>query len=164
MRTGKTKVIIDTACHLYKAGKLNTVLIFAPNGVHRNWLLKEFPAHVWRSVPVATWLWETEACGSAGGNKLGAERKRKWEERRAHWWDTAKQSLTMDCLTVFAFNSESVTRDDVRYIIARLAKKRKCMAVWDESTDFRTPGSKRTKMMRALARRTAYRRILEGTV
>lgn len=37
------------------------------------------------------------------------------------------------------------------------------MAVWDEASDFRTPGSKRTKTARAIAQKAAYRRILEGT-
>ena len=37
MGTGKTKVSIDNACYLYKEGKVNVVLVVAPNSVYRNW-------------------------------------------------------------------------------------------------------------------------------
>jgi len=48
--TGKTKLIIDTACALFQAGKITGVLVVAPNGVHRNWVEDEIPAHCWPSV------------------------------------------------------------------------------------------------------------------
>jgi hypothetical protein len=38
MRTGKTKVIIDTAAYLYDQGKIDGLLIIAPKGNYRDWL------------------------------------------------------------------------------------------------------------------------------
>lgn len=42
MRTGKTKTIIDTACELFEAGQIDTVLIVAPAQVRDIWTEKEF--------------------------------------------------------------------------------------------------------------------------
>ena len=53
MRTGKSKVVIDTAA---RAG-FATVLLFAPNGVHGNWARRELPLHArqrWRAF-----VWDT---------------------------------------------------------------------------------------------------------
>ena len=36
--TGKTKVIIDTAAYLYNIGRIRTLVVVAPRGVHYNWL------------------------------------------------------------------------------------------------------------------------------
>jgi hypothetical protein len=109
---------------------------------------------MWDNVPYETQAWCT---GTAG-----ALHKAKPAGRE--WWHKHNSMALSAGLTWYAFNSESMTREDVRRIIAKLVKKRLCMVVWDEATDFRTPGSKRTLMARALARRVPYRRILEGTV
>ena len=44
--TGKSKLTIDTACMLWLAKKINGVVVIAPNGVHRNWIEEELPAHL----------------------------------------------------------------------------------------------------------------------
>ena len=44
--TGKSKLIIDTACWLWSRGLIDAVLVVAPNGVHRNWVENEIPDHV----------------------------------------------------------------------------------------------------------------------
>ena len=33
--TGKTKVALDTAAYLYLNGKIDTLVVIAPNGVHQ---------------------------------------------------------------------------------------------------------------------------------
>lgn len=163
MRTGKSKQIIDTASHLYKRGLIDCLIIFAPNGVHQNWVLREVPAHMWDSVPRHALGWQTRLAGLKGGNRLSKADKAAWEEAHAEWWAGYQKVVTFDGLTVISFNTESMTRPDIRKAVARLMKKRKCMVVWDESTDFRTPGSSRTLMSRAIAQRVAFRRILDGT-
>ena len=44
--TGKTKPVLDTATRLYDEGLIDALLVVAPNGVHRNWLTDEVPAHL----------------------------------------------------------------------------------------------------------------------
>ena len=43
--TGKTKVIIDNAAYLYAKGEITSLVVIAPNGVHRN-CLKEIDTHM----------------------------------------------------------------------------------------------------------------------
>ena len=44
--TGKSKITIDTAAWQFMNGKINLLLVAAPNGVHRKWIRKEIPAHL----------------------------------------------------------------------------------------------------------------------
>lgn len=163
MRTGKSKVTIDTACHLYREDRVDAVVVLAPNGVHENWIHRELPLHHWDTVERDTLVWRTDTAGDRGIDRVAAKERRGWQERHDAWWARSKRLLAGDRLAWFAFNSESMTRDDVRKLIARIVKKRRVLVVFDESHDFRTPGSKRTKMARALARKCPYRRILTGT-
>ena len=43
--TGKTKVAIDLAGELYARGEIKRVLIIAPKGVHRQWIVQQIPEH-----------------------------------------------------------------------------------------------------------------------
>lgn len=160
MRTGKTKSEIDRASHLYRQGKINGVLIFAPNGVHRNWIEREWPAHGWPSVPTVRLAWQSSALSLKARNA----RKAAWQAERSAWVEKLKAAKTEPRLMVLALNAESMIRPDVRKVIAYFLKHRKVMVIFDESDDFGIPGSKRTKMARALARRCPYRSILSGTL
>ena len=57
MCTGKSKVLIDTIAYLDKRDLINSVLIFAPKGVYKNWVEKEIPAHLSDEVKykLASW-------------------------------------------------------------------------------------------------------------
>ena len=62
-RTGKSKIVIDTAAWLYGKGQINGLLIISPNGVHLGWCRNEIKIHmapwcgcepvVWKSSPNA---------------------------------------------------------------------------------------------------------------
>ena len=163
MRSGKSKATLDKASHLYRAGLINTLLVFAPNGVHENWVTREAPTHMWDSVTYSAQAWQTRIAGKRGGNQLSKADRLEWEEIHAAWWARYKAALLSPELQVVTFNSESMARPDCKKAIGVLLKRRKVMSVWDESTDFRTPGSARTLMARAIARRVLYRQILDGT-
>jgi len=165
MRTGKTKVIIDTACHLFREGKIDAVFVIAPNGVHENWIRRELKKHHWTTVPYEAIYWDTSAAGELGGTRVKAADREKWEEARLEWWAKARRLLdAKGFLPWFSIASDTMIRKDVRRLATRIVKRRKSvLIVFDESHDFRTPGSKRTAMARALAKRSAFRRILSGT-
>lgn len=155
MRCGKTKLIIDSACALYKEGLIDAVLIFAPNGVHSNWIVRELPIHAWDTLKHSALDWRTSV--ASGSSKDKAAHK--------EWWGKAHSAVKCkDALTWMAFNSESMTRPDVRKLIEKLVAKKRTMIVFDESHNYRTPGSARTKMARSIAKKCPYRRILTGTV
>lgn len=165
MRTGKTKQSIDTACHLWVAGLIDAVIVFAPNGVHENWTRRELPKHHWPSVPRDTLTWRTDVAGERGVVRVAARDRRGWQERHDAWWERAKRVLATDRLAWFAFASETMTRADCRRVLARvLRRRRRVLVIFDESQDFRKPGSKRSHMARSVSRKCAFRRILTASV
>ena len=155
MRTGKTKVIIDTACHLYRQQKIDAVIVIAPNGVHDNWMERELPTHIWWDLPYRTLVWRSSSTGTAPTTMVKPEFKR--------FWLGARDALASPELLWVAINSEVLSRADVKGLVSDVVNKRRVMVVYDESHDFGSPGARRTKTARALAKHVPYRRILTGT-
>ena len=157
MGTGKTKVIIDTAAWLYAQGKINFLLVVAPNEVHKNWILREVPAHLPDWVPRRTAIWSSDmkAKDMKAYNRL-------WDERfdglrilavnveafgvQERWW-RAKRGGPMK------FGSE----------VNKILNAFKVLFAVDESSKIKTPGARRTKRLWALGKKGYYRRILTGT-
>jgi hypothetical protein len=165
MRTGKTKLIIDTACHLFLQDKIEVCVVVAPNGVHDNWARRELPIHHWDTVERDTLTWITDIAGDKGIARVKAHERKGWQEQHDAWWMRLERVLKTSKMKWIFLASETMTREEVRKIIARIARrhKGKILTVFDESHDFRTPGSKRTKMALALGRKSKYTRILTGT-
>lgn len=53
--TGKSKLAIDIACNLFNEGKINAVLIIAPNGVQNQWAEEQIPEHSSVRNRIYTW-------------------------------------------------------------------------------------------------------------
>lgn len=149
MRTGKTKSTLDLACYRHKKGDITGVLVIAPNGVHCNWVRRQLPQHMWETVPYIAHAWQAS------------------EAHKPEHAASLERVLSCrgEALAVLAVNSESIIHDKPAKIIARFLRRHqgKCMLVVDESHDFRSPGSKRTKRARSLKRYCKVRRILTGT-
>lgn len=144
MRCGKTKPVIDTAAWLWSLLEIQGVLVLAPPGVHESWVGHQFPAH----CPVP---WQ--------GHAWRASRK----ATRKHVKSITSLLAERDILTVLAVTHQGILSEDVRKIVLKFITSRRVMIVVDESHHYRRPSSKRTKRVRALAKRCAYRRILTGT-
>lgn len=143
MRTGKTRAIIDNACALYQACAIDAVIVIAPNGVHRNWTLKQLPMWHWENVPFQSFAWR-----STEPNRLQG----------------VEQLAQFDGLVWLTINMESLIRDDMHKAIRAFIRSRpNFMIVFDESHHFAQPGSKRTFYGRFLSKHAKYRRILTGT-
>lgn len=157
MRTGKTKAAIDKACYRYKLGKIDAVLILAPNGVHANWLYRELPRHCWPSVTPQTLCWASTLTG------VLSKSSKKGSAEQSAFWKTVGDFKKKRGFLWFAVNSESMTRADVRRAIARFIKHRRILLIVDECDDFGTPGSKRSKMARGISHHVAEKIIMSGT-
>lgn len=147
MRTGKSKVTIDTAFHNYQKGRIDAVLIFAPNGVHTNWISREFPIHAWDEIDA--WSWDTSL-------------------KNDPYYSDAFEAAVTKCdhrLKVFTFPSSGLHLDFVQKAITRVLKSfaPRIMFVADESHDYRSPMSKRSGVARSVAKKCVMRRILSGT-
>ena len=147
MRTGKSKEIIDQACCLFSEGKIKTLLVIAPNGVHENWVEKELPKHCWESVVYAAYIWNT-----------------KLKEHPNHV-GTLHLVNKFTGLRIYTFPSSTLVHPLAKKYLASAIRSAdgKVLCVFDEAHDFRTPGSKRTKWARAFSKRCSHRRILTGT-
>ncbi len=145
MGVGKTKTIIDTAAWLAQRGKIDAVLVVAPNGVHSNWIQEEIPRH-W---PDDTLSWTFEYHAKKAGtitHQAGA-----------------KLIMGAECVAVVAMTYDAIMTERGDKFVRRFLGERRVLLVLDESARIKNPGAKRTKRLIALARRARYKRILTGT-
>lgn len=148
MRTGKTKLVIDQASYLFCDNKIDGLIVFAPNGVHSNWTLRELPVHGWDCVDYNHFYYSHP----------------KRDERQPEF-KAAMESMLGSRMGIFTINIEALQYKECKAHIIRWMKRYpRFMLVVDESHKFGTPGSKRTQRMRGLAKKAAYNRILTGSV
>jgi len=147
MRSGKSKVMIDTFSYQFCEKSITGVIVVAPNGVHDNWVKRELPKHC--PIPYHAHIYRASSF--------------KTNTHRTNLAAVCKASTSR--MKVLAINSEGIRTPNARKSISKFIKahKGKIFLVVDESHDFRTPGSSRTRTMRALAKHCKYRRILTGT-
>lgn len=144
---GKTKPTIDTACSMFEAGRIDALVIVAPNGVHRNWLTDEIPAHMPPRVreKMTTFLWESSKSGNKGFKQ------------------DLESLLTVGGLAVLAISYDAfVTKTAVNYL-GRFFRRRKVLFVADEGHYLKTPGTARSRTVRTAAKYAKARRLLTGT-
>ncbi len=147
MGTGKSKLIIDTAAMLWRAHKINGVLIVAPGSVHTNWIREELPTHLPDNVRRVS----TTHIYRAG---------------KAHTiYHTAEVNACVQAfgLAWLAISYDAFMTEKGKIAVKRFLKNRRVLQVLDESMFIKTPGAKRTKSIVASGRHAPYRRILSGT-
>lgn len=144
-RTGKSKVTLDTAAWLYHCGRIDCLLVIAPNGVHRNWITDEVPKHLHPNVNARTLLWRSNR-----------PQTRTLEREIA-------EILAHRGLAVVAVNVEAIITPRAKALIRKLVDARRCLTIVDESDCIKTPGAKRAPFLRTISRLSPYRRILTGT-
>ncbi len=143
MGTGKTKVVIDNIAYLYKKGLIQCAIVYAPNGVHQQWVDEQIPCH----IPADT---DYEAIAYRASDK-------KTEKR-------IKQiaSDTTTGLKIITFNIESLARKTINEMVMQILRKYKSMMVIDESVRIKSPSAIRTKNAIYLGKSAKYRRIMTG--
>ena len=148
--TGKSKLTIDTAAELRRAGEIDGVLILAPGGVHLNWLINEIPAHLPEEL--------AKQVHSFGYRTNRANTK---------WHQKAVLSLlnNRSAFAWLAMTYDGIMTDKGRLAAWNFLKKRggRVLYVLDESGSVKSAVSKRTQRVVASGRYAKYRRILDGT-
>lgn len=144
--TGKTKVILDTAAHLWVQDKIQGLAIVAPNGVHLNWIKEEIPIHLSDKVPrrMATWY----ATPKAADKKALANMVKKDYDGK---------------LCILAMNIDALASKRGRNYLEEFLEKFPCMLVMDEGLLIKTPSAIRTRSLKAAGKRVPYKRLLNGT-
>lgn len=150
MGTGKSKVVLDSAAYNYDRDRIDILVVVAPKGVHRNWIVKEVPAHLadWTNYRAATWVSPTKA---------------KVSDRKAvdHVLDPKHSGFRVLAINMEAFRDS--TRCPAAKLMRMITNSLRVMLVIDESSKIKTPGAKRTQALRTLGKYVASKRILTGT-
>lgn len=146
MGCGKTKVTLDTAAWLYNKGAINALLVVAPNGVHRNWVLNEIPAHFPDYIPYRMAYWN-------------ATPKKDEKAKLTALWDPEFEGLRIFSMNIEAFSTKRGTKEAEKFL--RLFN---AFFVVDESSKIKTPGAARTRTLLRLSKLSQYKRVLNGTL
>jgi hypothetical protein len=146
MRTGKTKVVIDTAVRWHVERGLRGVIVVAPVGVHDNWVRRELPKHC--AVPYAAHAWDSASCA------------RHWHKRAVA---SVAEAAGAGGLGFLSVSAESLLSKAAQAALRAVLSAGPCALFVDESHMFKSPGSQRTVKLRGLAKRCVLRRILSGT-
>lgn len=145
---GKSKVFIDTIAYLWDRKKIDTVVIIAPNGVHRAWLMHHIPTHMPERIP---WIGEFY---SAKKSKIALTDIKEM---------VVRAKLDRD-LPIVTFNVDGFVSEKAQALLNHvLAVGGNVMMIVDESQRIKNPSAKRTKFILSVARKAKYRRIGTGT-
>lgn len=164
MGTGKTKVTIDEAAALHEAGQIDALIVVAPDGVHRNWITDELPAH----------LPDRVARSTKSFAYLSEKASTRWHR------EACDQILAHPGLITVAMSYDSVSTEPLyernkntgarsmtwkggKRFLWDLLSNRKVMYVADESRRIKNPKADRTKVVVKSSVYAPYRRILNGT-
>ena len=145
MGCGKSKITLDTAAWQYLNGNIDTLLVVAPKGVHRNWVTDEVPRHLSDDVEDHVSIWYQ----SAKANQKRYQAK-------------LEDALACKGLLIVAINYDALITKAGKAFCDRIMQ-RKVMVVLDESPRIKNPTAKRTKAALKLGTRAVSRRILTGT-
>lgn len=154
--TGKTKSVIDDAAHNYRKGRIEALLIVAPNSVKSNWVdwesYEEEPDEIDNHMP--------PDIDYTKGVWISTTRK---FERLA--WDRFEAKLTTPWgrLVILAVNYDALTMPRVYGFLERFCQHFAVMIAADESTFIKHSGSKRTKAAIKLRQHCKIARIMSGT-
>lgn len=145
MGLGKTKVLLDVAAHLHQNGKIQLLLVVAPNSVYKNWVSQEIPKHL-----------DTEHVAIAYPKK---NTKRSAAKRKIFLDPT----LGNGALKVLCISYDSVRTKRGFTYVTTLVSTHTTMIVADESTAIKTPSAQVTKKMKKIGIECEYRWIATGT-
>ncbi len=143
-RCGKTATVLNIAAHKCFTGKIDSLLVVAPAGVHRNWTQEEIPTHF--PLPYRAVLWQSSKMASV-------KARRELDEL-----------LTFNGgLRILSVNIDALITKNFRDYLTRFFFRRRVMTVIDESSDISSDRAQRSKMAIKIGRRSKARFILDGT-
>lgn len=141
--TGKTWAFLADAERYHAREKIDGLLVFAPNGVHTNWVRREIPTHMVKDSALAM-AWRSGA----------APRYRRALE------EVLAPQRKLRILTV---NYQALRSQDAREFVLRFLQSGRMMCVLDESHYIKNPTSFTTKEIMKLRPHMTAVRIGSGT-
>ena len=145
MGAGKTKCLLDIAAYKYSIGEIDTLVIIAPNGVHRQWVTEQLGDH----LPDFTHY---------KGYFHTSSKRKKNRDNFNEVYDYEEG------LRVFTFNIESLASETGKKTLSHVMDSSgKVMLVVDESTKIKSHRAKRTQFILKAGEKAVCRAILDGT-
>lgn len=130
---------------LWEEGKIDALVVVAPNGVHENWTMSEIPKHLPDDLPLRCHSYEAKRA------------KTKWHKREC------ADLLAHSGLSILAITYDAVVTKAGKAYLKKFLQKRKCLYVLDESHRAKSPSAIRTRTIVASGKYAPYRRVLTGT-
>jgi SNF2 family DNA or RNA helicase len=146
MGCGKTRPTIQTFARWFTLGRLDGVIVIAPDGVHRNWPTDELPAHC--AIPWIAIDYHSSLAGL----------------RRQLDWEAAVLEAPRGVLPFVAVTYDAIKTASGIGFLRRFAKRYpRYAAGLDESSRCKNGKAERTKVAKTIAHGSTVRRILSGT-
>jgi hypothetical protein len=144
---GKTKVGLDNAAYLWSIGLIDTLMIDAPNGVHKQWIEEQLPIHLPDWVPHKAVVYKSPS------NQTKALKQQIEDVFDYH-----------DGLRIFAVHHDASANEAGAAFLRRILSSGKVLWIIDESSrKIKTPGAQRTKTTLKLRDLASFRRLGDGT-
>lgn len=144
-RTGKSRPVIDTAAYNFEKGRIDGLLVFAPGGVHRNWLTEGIEQFLPQRIKRMTLAWNSP----------------KMRDKKMQL--LLNELLDFDGLAVLTINYDAIRTPTCKNYLGKFLRKRKLLIVADEADDISWPEAKRTTTTIRAGRWGKMRRVLTGT-
>ena len=145
MGCGKTKLGIDTLCHLRTTNQINRVLVVAPGGVQRNWITDELPKHMWSNIQYRAMFYES--------SKASTQSQQKELIGLTNYPQLSILSMSYDAIITKRGGDAA----------AKFIKKQDVLMICDESHAIKNPKAKRTRFVISASKHAKFRRVLTGT-
>lgn len=147
MGTGKTWMAINDVASMWGEGKVDAALVFAPKGVHTNWVVNELPKHM------PDWVrWRAVAWKSGAGVRE--------TERIESILKPGKDNE----LRLLAMNWDALVHDSGFGFAHKFATTtQKLMIIGDESQRIKNPQAGTTKALMKLRKFSVARRVMSGS-
>lgn len=149
MGLGKTKLIIDVASHLHAMGKIDAVLVIAPNEVYTNWLTQELPPHM--AAPYAGMAFNT------------SKSKGDFEQMKMLVMLNPDDGDLRGKLRFVCGSYDSLRVERGFDFFKKFIRIYRTLLVADESSKLKNPAAQQTKRMKELGEYAHYRWIATGT-
>lgn len=145
MGLGKSKVTIDTGLYLYSKGKINAMVVIAPNGIHTKWAKEDFVNDIPDCVDYKVAIWRS-------GDRDAMSLCEKLLSPGHH-------------LRIVCMNIESLSRNGspAELFLRKFLNATDSLLIIDESDTIKNPDAKRTQTILKLGDKASYKRILTGT-
>jgi hypothetical protein len=145
MRTGKTKICIDTAHFLFERGEIDTVIVVAPAPVRDVWAdrdLGEIAKHSWANVPV---------------------RVTEFHARLRTWKNDAAIRTPKDRILDWVVTNYEFLRSKNRLTQLLPSCGPRTLIIFDESSFIKNPTAQQSKACKALRNKCGRVILLNGT-